>query len=347
MDPLTHALSGAVLARATAPSRTQPGALPLRIRMGVAFAAAAFPDLDFALRLIDTITYLNWHQGLTHSLPMVPVWAFLLAHLFARLWRGRYRWQAFFVPACLGLAIHIAGDLITAYGLMLFAPFSTWRFSLPFAFVIDPWITVFLAAGLLGGGLLPRSRVPSIAALILVAGYVGALSVQHDRALDAARAHAALHESTTPARIDVLPQPFSPLHWKLVVGIDDAYDIARVRLDTRPYPFADALPKPLAGVAAAYRPLDTAVWTPMSRFGTDDTAFAREAWQQPAFADFRRFAAFPVLDGTERDASRSCAWFVDLRFVLPSMAPSFRFGSCQDANGRWSLQRQRGAFWID
>src|SRR5687768_3729815 len=66
MDTLTHALSGALLARATAPEEQhQPGvpALTLRARMIAGFLAAAFPDSDFVLRVFDTLTYVTLHRG--------------------------------------------------------------------------------------------------------------------------------------------------------------------------------------------------------------------------------------------------------------------------------------------
>ncbi|HJX11878.1 MAG TPA: metal-dependent hydrolase, partial [Candidatus Binatia bacterium] len=49
MDTITHALSGALLARATEPEEPRPDRLPRRARMWVGFLAAAFPDSDFAL----------------------------------------------------------------------------------------------------------------------------------------------------------------------------------------------------------------------------------------------------------------------------------------------------------
>ncbi len=83
MNTLTHSLSGALLVYVARPSLSKPNELPLRTRMTAGFVAATFPDSDFALRLINTLTYLNWHQGPTHSLLMLPIWAFLLAHLFS------------------------------------------------------------------------------------------------------------------------------------------------------------------------------------------------------------------------------------------------------------------------
>ena len=55
MDPLTHALSGALLVRAAISPQSKSRALPLRTALIAGFAAAAFPDIDIALRLIDTL----------------------------------------------------------------------------------------------------------------------------------------------------------------------------------------------------------------------------------------------------------------------------------------------------
>jgi inner membrane protein len=349
MDPLTHALSGALLARASASRHPPPDALPLRLRLMAGFTAALFPDIDFALRLFGTLAYLNWHQGLTHSLPMLPLWAFLLAHLFARISGGRHHWRSFFAPACLGLAIHIVGDLITAYGLMLFAPFSGERWSLPLAFVIDAWITGIITAGLLAAFLFPRRRHLPAVALIVLGMYVGFLATQYKRALDAAEGHAM---TLTPdaGAIQALPQPLSPLHWKLIVTGNEQYHVARVRLAAYPGSNNEPAGTPWAPMAAAYLPVAAAPWQRVSMFGGNDhdVELARKAWHQPAFADFRLFAVFPFVDRIDRGDDTICVWFLDLRFVLPAIPPSFRFGSCVDAkDGEWHLRRERGALWID
>lgn len=351
MDPLTHALSGALLARATAPSRAHPRTLPIRQRVAAGLAAAAFPDVDVALRLIDTLTYLNWHQGITHSLVMLPVWARLLAHLFARLDPARHRWHAFYGPACLGLAIHIAGDLITAYGLMLFAPLSTQRFSLPLAFVIDAQITAIIAGGLLGAALLPRAgRAIAVLALVALGGYGVFLSLQQQRALALGHAHAA-GLGLSAVAVHALPQPLSPFNWKVIVIDGEHYHVTRVGLDPqrRLWPPASVL-APLRSMHAAYLPPAKLRWWRIDRFGDhpDTAAFARKAWSQPRFAAFRRFAVFPRLDDIdERAPAQWCAWFVDMRFVLPEMPPSFRYGACRSDDGEWHMRRERGAWWID
>lgn len=95
----------------------------------------------------------------------------------------------------------------------------------------------------------------------------------------------------------VLPQPLSPLHWKIIVS--DVYHVAEVTLrNTRKRMWI------WPEMAAAYRP----------------TADASDA---------------------------VCGWFLDMRFILPAILPSFRFASCRSDDGQWRIEQQRGALWID
>ncbi|MFN3565608.1 MAG: metal-dependent hydrolase [Burkholderiaceae bacterium] len=85
MDTLTHALSGALLARALTrsapvrPDRTGERWFGVPVPVGHAFAvgffAAAFPDADFALRLVSDLASLRGHRGVTHSIVLLPRWA--------------------------------------------------------------------------------------------------------------------------------------------------------------------------------------------------------------------------------------------------------------------------------
>ncbi|WMJ09075.1 metal-dependent hydrolase [Nitrosomonas sp. sh817] len=353
MDPLTHALSGALLARVASPTRPTAHpphhALPLRWQIAAGFIAAAFPDIDLVLRLIDTLTYLNWHQGPTHSLVLLPVWAGLLAWSFSGLSRGRFGWQLFYQPACLGLTIHIAGDLITSYGLMLFAPFSTERYSLPLVFVIDPWFSLIIAAGLIASWRYPRRRIAAIAALLVLCGYVIFLFMLHQQA--AAIAHRYAESQTISySQIDVLPQPLSPFHWKIIIRNRETYHIADIDLSisTEKRQTDTWL---LSKMTAAYRPVAENNWKIQQQFGSDPTRapLLREAWLANAFTPFRAFAQFPVLeDSVDVQGQKFCAWFYDLRFKFPELPPSFRYGVCRENDQTdWQMARQRGVFYID
>ena len=113
---------------ATVPSRAAPRT-PWTRAAGT--AAATFPDLDFVLGYFSELAYLRGHRGLTHSLPLLPLWGLLLAWPMARPWRRGGRpatdWRAFYGVVCAALLIHILGDLITQFGTMILAPnFSAW-----------------------------------------------------------------------------------------------------------------------------------------------------------------------------------------------------------------------------
>lgn len=351
MDPLTHALSGALLARATA-SQQQPQqfALPLRTRVTAGFAAAAFPDLDLALRLIDTLTYLNWHQGPTHSLIMLPLWALLLSHVFSRLTRKQYSWKMFYLPVCLGIAIHITGDLITSYGLMLFAPFSTERFSLPLVFVIDPWFSLIIIFGLFFSWIFPQQKMVAICALIALVSYVATLWSLHERALYIGTTYAKT-QALNAAEVHVLPQPLSPFNWKIILRHESTYHIAHINLwHSKQVQQSTDGAWLLQRMMTTYQPSTDVMWQRWEQFGDypDKPKLAREAWLQPGFEQFRRFAVFPLLDRADHSEHGHCFWFFDLRFQFPELPPSFRYGMCQkDHQSSWKMRRQQGLFIID
>lgn len=351
MDPVTHTLSGMLLMRAVTSSHTQHAQqLPLRERIIAGSMAAAFPDSDVILRLIDTLIYLNWHQGPTHSLVMLPFWAFLLAHLFSGLTGRRYPWRSFFVPACLGIMIHILGDLVTAYGLMLFPPFSTQRFSLPLVFVIDPWLTAIILAGLVLSAIFPAKRVYAVAILIGIVAYVSFLWMLHEEAMQVGKAHAA-EKMLDQQAVSVLPQPLSPFNQMVIIRDGTELHVARINLRRNTLLKCTDSGSLLCHMAAAYRPLAMASWQSYSLHDSrspEYAALSHEAWQQSVLGPFRQFARFPVLDSINHPAQNICVWFIDLRFQFPGLPPSFRYGVCREkGNSPWYLQRQRGAFWID
>src|SRR5262245_25576838 len=103
MDTLTHALSGALLARATAPDPTR-ARITTAARMFAGALAAAFPDTDFFLAYVSPVAYLTGHRGITHSIFLLPIWALMLAWILARIFRGRdATWRDLFGVCALGL----------------------------------------------------------------------------------------------------------------------------------------------------------------------------------------------------------------------------------------------------
>ena len=330
MDTLTHALSGALLARATEPKHSRPDQLPRRTRMWVGFWAAAFPDSDFVTRFIDPLTYLTTHRGITHSVIMLPVWSLLLALMFMLLVRGKYSWRAFVGVVALGIGIHIIGDVITAFGTMIFAPISRWRAQIPTTFIIDPYFTAIIVAGLVGSLLWNRTRRPAVIGLTVLAAYVSFQGILHQRAVSVGKAYVAKHQLEAGS-VEAIPQPFSPFNWMIVISQKDAYYMTYVSLWREEIPeFPPEGANWLHEVYASYYPVRDAIWKQVPRFGSgNEVRLAERVWYSEALAAYRDFALFPALYGVDRIHGRLCVWFNDLRFALAGRIMPFRFGACR------------------
>ncbi|MBI4293662.1 MAG: metal-dependent hydrolase [Betaproteobacteria bacterium] len=334
MDTITHALSGALLARATGGR----SALPLSRRLLLGAAAAAFPDADYLMSLGSPIAFLLNHRGITHSLVVLPAWAWLLAWLASRLWRDPRGWRPYIPLAAMGVGIHIAGDLITSYGTMILAPLSDERFSLGTTFVIDLYFTGIILAGLAASGLWRTSRAPAIAACAVLVGYVGAQAVLKSRAIEAGEEYAR-GQGLAGAQVRALERPVSPFNWRIIVARGDDQRYADVNLIAKNMP----TPPPenaglIARISATFAPLHMARWIAAPRFGgsPEDERLAREAWQQPTFRFYRWFADYPALYRIDRANPSTCVWFEDLRFSMPGRrSVPFCYGMCRQEDGAW------------
>ena len=325
MDTLTHALSGALLARATAPKDAPPRSIPRRIAAG--FFVCAAPDLDFVLSG-SPVDYLVHHRGVTHSLVLLPLWALLLSWLLAKIVREPGGWRALYGISALSLGLHIAGDLITSYGTMILAPLSDWRAGIGTTFIIDLWFSGIIVVGLIASVVWYRSRIPAAVALVVLVGYVGFQYVLRQQALEFAQRHAT--EKGLP-QVKVHPRPVSPFNWTVFASDDEKHEMAHINLirtEPRPYRPGDGF---IARIDSPYLPLDQAIWVRRTRYGETDKERIREAWNSDALKVFRWFADVPAFDG----ASGGCYYFVDLRFFTPGRdAMPFRFGACAPT---WTL----------
>jgi len=333
LDTLTHALSGALVARASAPGKSLPGALPRRIAAG--FLAAAAPDLDFVIGYLGPLEYLAHHRGVTHSLILLPVWALLLSWLLAKLLREPGGWKALYGVVFLSLGVHIAGDVVTNFGTILFAPLSDWRAALGTTFIIDLWFTGIILAGLIGSVFWRTSRWPALVACALLVGYIGLQFVQKQRAIAFGERHAQA-QGMAGASVTAHPRPVSPFNWTVFVSDDRMHHLAHINLNRR----EARMPHPDDGLIArldqAYLPVAAAQWESRRRYGVEaSAALVRDAWNSPALAVYRWFVAVPAFDGISQDSA--CIWFIDLRFRTPGMDRiPFRYGVCRErADAAW------------
>jgi len=290
------------------------------------------------MSLGSPVAYLLNHRGLTHSLVALPFWALLLAWLAARLWRDPRGLRPYLAVTAMGVAIHIAGDVITSYGTMVLAPLSDVRVALGTTFIIDLYFSGIILAGLAASRLWRSSRTPAIAACIVLLAYVGFQAVLRLQAFEAGLEYARA-QGIEGARISVLERPLSPFNWRIIVAQGEQQRYADVNLlaATLPAPAADGAGL-IARIASAYAPVSMARWIRAPRFGDtpEDRHIARQAWQQGAFSFYRRFADYPALHRIERGNPSTCVWFEDLRFKLNGRGSTpFRYGMCRKRDGPW------------
>lgn len=341
MDTLTHAVSGALVARLSARADAPPRSVPRRVAAG--FLACAFPDIDFVIAFFGPVPYLLNHRGVTHSVLLLPLWAWGVAWLLAKLLREPGGWRAFYGVSALAIGTHIAGDVITSFGTMVFAPISDWRAGIGTTFIIDLWFSGIILAGLAGSLLWRRSRAPALAASLALAGYVVMQAVIKSQAIDFGRQYAAA-QGLVGATVSAQARPVSPFNWTVFVADDAQYRATHVNLVR----VAPRVAGPDAGfierLDAAYKPLGSARWETHSRFGdtAEERSLARAAWESPGLAFFRWFADSPAFDGITEGST--CVWFVDLRFLTPGRgALPFRYGACRAAAGEpWRAYQRSG-----
>lgn len=340
MDTLTHALSGALAARAGArPHHRQKLSLSERTLTG--FLAAGFPDLDYALYWLDPLAFLNWHRGPTHSLLLLPLWAWLLAVLLSRFMGSRHSWRAFYGVCALGIGVHILGDVITIYGTKLISPLADVSVGLGVVYDVDPYIAVIMGTGFIGS-LRGHPRRAARMTLIVLMGYLSLQTFFYWQTM-ALGQHYKEQQGEVSGAVYALPQPFAPFMWKVIVSQKGHHEVAYVNYLgwESPAVSEDAwLPR---RIMAAYGPTDALHWQRYYRFGATEEAqaLARQAWQQDHLAAFRRFAVLPALYRIDRRDGEVCVWFTDLRHILPVLAPPFRYGLCRTGETDWQLYRLR------
>ena len=218
MDPITHAISGAALARAI-PRHHLP---PLQVIFLMLLTMA--PDADIILRLFSETIYLQHHRGLTHSLLLIPLWGWLIFSLSSQRIKSNP-----IMPWLIGsaLLLHILLDLITTFGTMITAPLSDWRASLDLLFIIDPFFTATLLVPLLLGLVWRQhKRKMGVLSLALMCAYLGFVYLNQQRAVELARkAH------PDAVAYNALPMAFSPYHWQLIAIYPDRYARAVINLN--------------------------------------------------------------------------------------------------------------------
>lgn len=342
MDNLTHTLFGATLGRAVF-SRTGRGTTAALV------IASNIPDADIVATAGGTLSYLAWHRGPTHGPLGVAGLAFVTAGL---VWawqqtvdRQRRTEHASFrslvaTSAC-ALMGHVLMDFPTSYGTRLFSPFDWHWYAVDLMPIVDIYLLIVLAAGLIIGLRRPALRQRAAAAvLVVMALNYGVRAVSHHLML--AKVPSVLApilpppcaDAVPPSLIDrwprgtpaatrergatrclvevaAVPSFFSPFTWQVIARLSDSYQTIDLHLldssgasDGRP----DAEWRRAAHVPDQ--------WTP-AVLRAADSELGR------VFLDFSRFPA--STSELHADRSATVAW-TDLRFANVPGRPAGRAG---------------------
>lgn len=234
MEPVTHLLTGACLARAGCNRKAAYATAAMVI-------AAELPDIDTVWSLRGPVEGFAHHRGITHTFLGLPFEAAALVGgiFLVHRWRAkRYaarlasfqgdgqtairplnrapvRWSALYGFVLLALLSHLLLDYTNNYGVRPLFPFLGHWFAGSFVFIFDPLIFGLLVAGLVLPylfGLVSsevgarqqafRGRGLAIAALLCVSAIWGLRWFEHGKALEIAMSQSYGYAPATPGVAD-------------------------------------------------------------------------------------------------------------------------------------------------
>jgi inner membrane protein len=318
MDPFTHLLTGACLARAGFNRKAAYATAAMIV-------AADLPDIDVLWAIRGPVAAFQHHRGWTHTFLGVPLEAAAVvggAWLWHR-WRSRttrppdnwkpsaapVRWTWLYVCALVALLSHLALDWTNNYGLRPFFPFNPRWYAGSFVFIFEPamfalLLMAFIAPalfGLIGSEVGARrehfrGRGWAIAALIGIAALWGWRVVEQQKALQLATTEGV--GGAEVLRVWPNAFPITPFKWHLVVETPQYYQTADV--DT------------LKGTVTT-GPEDILYKQP----ATAATTIAKNTWLGEVYLDWSQL---PLVEQAARgtdpeDSALTTVTFRDLRFM--------------------------------
>lgn len=240
MDPVTQGLLGAGLSQSFSKPKYFGSASLLGLLSGMA------PDLDVFIRSSqDPLLFLEYHRQFTHSLFFIPIGGLICAlFLHYLFFRKHLPFSHSYLYCTLAYATHALLDSCTSYGTQLLWPFSHYRVAWDTVSVIDPLVTLPLAALTLLS-LLKRSHVIAMVAMVWVVVYQAVGFMQNQRAISAV---IPLIESANhiPKNLTAKPSFANIVLWKVIYEYDGNFYNYAVHAGTSIKTYRGAVTKKLA-----------------------------------------------------------------------------------------------------
>ncbi len=287
MDTLTQGLLGASVGQALYARR-----LGRRAVVWGALVALA-PDLDIVLHAVSPMADWLYHRGPTHALAFGPVVGPVIGWLLCKWKGGRLRdWIGLAIAA---LVTHPLLDVFTSYGTQIAWPFSRARVAFDAVAIIDPIVSLALAACLvlaLRWGVASKgARTAAWVALVSCSAYLMLGLAVHARAETIAREQLA-SEGESGGRVSAYPTMFQLPIQRIVVRCGDEVRVGWVNV---------LAPEPIA-------------W---SRFTSANGPLVDAARQTYEAQVLEWFAMQQVAARIERTADGFVVILDDLRYGMP------------------------------
>jgi len=325
LEPVTHFLTGACLARAGFNRRTALATLTMTL-------AAEASDIDMVAYLKGPTFGFAHHRGITHTLIGIP---FVAAAVLLLVWiieqiRRRFgnqekrearlkrrglptdpRWGLLYLFAVIAGLSHLLLDFTNNYGIRPFEPFSYRWHAWDIVFIYEPLLYVVLIGGLALPALFalineeigsrarrPRGQIGAVLGLIGVLAVWGIRDFEHRKAV--AALNSRIYRGADPIRVSAFAYPLNFMQWYGVAETADFY--AQVQVSN-----GDVDPQ--GNMQIRYKPE-----------ATPASIAAQKTYLGRVFMDWARY---PLLETEVRDErQRYTVQFIDLRFRYPGSTRS-------------------------
>lgn len=228
MDPITHAVVGLSIAVLTG----EPLTLSNPAIIGCV-AGAIIPDGDIIMQLKGDYIYLKNHRGISHSIPMMFVYAGVLTGLLWMLFANIELWKVFQLTL-IGCFSHIALDITNSYGAQVFWPLNKKRITLDLLLIYDPMLIILCLTIILP---CTRSIIPPYIAVFIFIGYLILRQLMKKQAKGIA--FKSLGGEYEPLHFRIMPSMIGLIKWHFILSTGMEKVIGEVNIFPRKFKIID------------------------------------------------------------------------------------------------------------
>jgi inner membrane protein len=266
MEPVTHFLTGACLARTGFNRKAAYATLAMTL-------AAETPDLDVLWSFRGPVTAFQHHRGITHTFVAIPFEGLVVLGVVWLIHRWRLkrakraparpqpataptdrvvpqsltaapvRWTLLYGFVLIALLSHILLDWTNNYGVRPFFPFNPHWYAGSFVFIFEPVMFGLLLMALVAPWLFAligtevgarkqpfRGQLWAIFALVAIAALWTWRWLEHDQAIQLAAtgSYGPNASGAEVVRVSANPYPGNPYRWHTIVETPNFYQVASV-----------------------------------------------------------------------------------------------------------------------